>query len=80
MLLIRWPNYIAPIIIIWDIRLQSQSIAVIRRVRRMREAYGFRFADVVLAFPDYDGMQGIQQKFHLQFHTRIVGERQHHIV
>ena len=23
----------------------------------MREAYGFRFADVVLAFPDYDGME-----------------------
>ena len=30
---------------------------MVRRVRRVREAYGFRFADVVLAFPDYDGME-----------------------
>lgn len=27
------------------------------RVRRVREAYGFRFADVVLAFPVCDGME-----------------------
>ena len=37
--------------------IANGDIAVIRRVRRMREAYGFRFADVVLAFPDYDGME-----------------------
>ncbi len=30
------------------------DIAVVRRVRRVREAYGFRFADVVLSFPDYN--------------------------
>ena len=28
-----------------------------RRVRRVREAYGFRFADVVLAFPDYGDVE-----------------------
>ena len=27
---------------------------MVRRVRRTRELYGFRFADVALAFPDYD--------------------------
>ena len=27
--------------------------AVVRRVRRTRELYGFRFADVLLSFPDY---------------------------
>ncbi len=37
--------------------IANGDIAVIRRVRRVREAYGFRFADVVLAFPDYDGME-----------------------
>ena len=28
--------------------------AVVRRVRNIREFYGFRFADVTLTFPDYD--------------------------
>lgn len=28
--------------------------AVVRRVRNVRELYGFRFADVTLEFPDYD--------------------------
>lgn len=28
--------------------------AVVRRVRRIRSLYGFRFADVTLEFPDYD--------------------------
>lgn len=37
--------------------IANGDIAVVRRVRRVREAYGFRFADVVLAFPDYDGME-----------------------
>ena len=31
--------------------------AVVRRVRREREMYGFRFADVLLSFPDYDDME-----------------------
>ena len=30
--------------------IANGDIAVIRRVRRMREAYGFRFADVVRVF------------------------------
>ena len=30
------------------------DIAVVRRVRKHRELYGFRFADVLLEFPDYD--------------------------
>ena len=37
--------------------IANGDIAVVRRVRGVREAYGFRFADVVLAFPDYDGME-----------------------
>lgn len=37
--------------------IANGDIAVVRRVRRTREAYGFRFADVVLAFPDYDDME-----------------------
>ena len=34
--------------------LANGDIAVVRRVRRTRELYGFRFADVLLRFPDYD--------------------------
>lgn len=34
--------------------IANGDIAVVRRVRRTRELYGFRFADVVLRFPDYD--------------------------
>lgn len=37
--------------------IANGDIAEVRRVRRVREAYGFRFADVVLAFPDYDGLE-----------------------
>lgn len=37
--------------------IANGDIAVVRRVRREREMYGFRFADVVLAFPDYDGLE-----------------------
>jgi exodeoxyribonuclease-5 len=33
--------------------IANGDIAVVRRVRRVREEYGFRFADVVLQFPDY---------------------------
>ena len=34
--------------------LANGDVAVVRRVRRTREMYGFRFADVGLRFPDYD--------------------------
>lgn len=34
--------------------IANGDIAVVRRVRRTRELYGFRFADVSLVFPDYD--------------------------
>lgn len=34
--------------------IANGDIAVVRRVRRTREMYGFRFADVLLSFPDYD--------------------------
>ena len=34
--------------------IANGELAVVRRVRRTRELYGFRFADVALAFPDYD--------------------------
>lgn len=32
--------------------IANGEIAIVRRVRRTRELYGFRFADVVLTFPD----------------------------
>ena len=34
--------------------IANGDIAVVRRVRRTRELYGFRYADVLLRFPDYD--------------------------
>ena len=34
--------------------IANGDIAIVRRVRRTREVYGFRFADVLLRFPDYD--------------------------
>lgn len=34
--------------------LANGDVAVVRRVRRICELYGFRFADVLLRFPDYD--------------------------
>ena len=37
--------------------LANGDIAVIRRVRRQRELYGFRFEDAVLSFPDYDDLE-----------------------
>ena len=37
--------------------IANGDIAVVRRVRRERELYGFRFADVVLRFPDYNDME-----------------------
>lgn len=37
--------------------IANGDVAVVRRIRRVREMYGFRFADVVLAFPDYEGIE-----------------------
>lgn len=37
--------------------IANGDVAVVRRVRRVREMYGFRFADVLLAFPDYQDME-----------------------
>ena len=37
--------------------IANGDIAVIQRVRRQRELYGFRFADAVLSFPDYDDLE-----------------------
>ena len=37
--------------------IANGDIAVIRRVRRMRELYGSRFEDAVLSFPDYDDLE-----------------------
>ena len=37
--------------------IANGDIAVVRRVRRVREMYGFRFADVVLSFPDYGDIE-----------------------
>mgnify|MGYP004448870823 CR=1 FL=1 len=37
--------------------LANGDIAVVQRVRNVREFYGFRFADVWLRFPDYDGYE-----------------------
>lgn len=33
--------------------IANGDMAVVRRVRRVRELYGFRFADVTMEFPDY---------------------------
>ena len=37
--------------------IANGDIAVVRRVRREREMYGFRFADVLLRFPDYNDIE-----------------------
>ena len=37
--------------------LANGDMAVVRRIRREREMYGFRFADVTLDFPDYDDFE-----------------------
>lgn len=37
--------------------LANGETIVVRRVRRVREMYGFRFADVLIALPDYDDME-----------------------
>lgn len=37
--------------------IANGETAVVRRVRRTRELYGFRFADVTLAFPDHNDFE-----------------------
>lgn len=37
--------------------IANGDIAVVRRVRRERDLYGFRFADVTVRFPDYDDFE-----------------------
>ena len=37
--------------------IANGDIGVVRRVRREREMYGFRFADVTLRFPDYNDLE-----------------------
>jgi exodeoxyribonuclease-5 len=37
--------------------IANGDIARLRRLRRFEELYGFRFADAVLEFPDYDGYE-----------------------
>ncbi len=37
--------------------IANGDLAVVRRVRRERELYGFRFADVLFRFPDYDDIE-----------------------
>ena len=37
--------------------IANGDIAEVRRVRREQDMYGFRFADVLLRFPDYDDME-----------------------
>ena len=44
--------------------IANGEIAVVRRVRRTRELYGFRFAEVLLAFPD-------QNDFELEAHLLL---------
>jgi ATP-dependent exoDNAse (exonuclease V) alpha subunit len=37
--------------------IANGDVAVVRRVRHVRELYGFRFADLTLRFPDYDDVE-----------------------
>lgn len=37
--------------------IANGDVAVVRRVRRVREMYGFRFADALLCFPDYADLE-----------------------
>ncbi len=37
--------------------IANGDVAVVRRVRRTHEMYGFRFADVTLCFPDYNDLE-----------------------
>lgn len=37
--------------------IANGDVGCVERIRRFHEQFGFRFADVVLSFPDYDGME-----------------------
>lgn len=37
--------------------IANGDVAVVKRVRKVRAMYGFRFADVLLSFPDYQDME-----------------------
>lgn len=37
--------------------IANGDLAVVQRIRRTREMYGFRFADALLSFPDYDNYE-----------------------
>lgn len=37
--------------------IANGDVAIVRRVRKTKELHGFRFAEVVLEFPDYEGME-----------------------
>ena len=37
--------------------IANGDVAIVRRVRRERELYGFRFADVTMNFPDYNDLE-----------------------
>ncbi|MBQ7494992.1 MAG: ATP-binding domain-containing protein, partial [Bacteroidaceae bacterium] len=37
--------------------IANGDVAEVRRVRRQREMHGFRFADVILSFPDFDDQE-----------------------
>lgn len=37
--------------------IANGDMAVVRRMRNVRDLYGFRFADLTLRFPDYDDME-----------------------
>lgn len=37
--------------------IANGDTAIVRRVRREQELYGFRFAEVLLTFPDYDNLE-----------------------
>ncbi|KAA6300154.1 MAG: ATP-dependent RecD-like DNA helicase [Candidatus Ordinivivax streblomastigis] len=37
--------------------IANGDIAIVRRVRKIRELYGFHFAEVLLSFPDYENIE-----------------------
>ena len=49
--------------------IANGEIVCVRRVRRTRELYGFRFADVVLSLPDRDDFENAGKRQCLARHT-----------
>ena len=37
--------------------IANGDVAIVRRLRNEREVHGFRFADILLRFPDYDNLE-----------------------